>query len=89
MGANMKIPAKEKTKLARYIKAKVAEEGQTIRGVVRKMNEMFPDRTEYDPGTINQINAGNMPYWKIVRFAAALGYEIQWVKKGAEEDELS
>lgn len=87
MAANMKIPEKEKTKLARYIKAKIAEQGQTIRGVVRQMNEMFPDRTEYDPGTINQINAGNMPYWKVVRFAAALGYEIQWVKKKEDGDD--
>ena len=86
MGANMKIPAKEKEKLARYIKARIAEQGQTVRGVVRKMNEMYPDRTEYDPGTINQINAGNMPYWKVVRFAAALGYEIRWVEKKEKED---
>ena len=86
MAANMKIPAKEKLKLARYIKAKIAEQGQTMRGVVRKMNEMFPDRTEYDPGTINQINDANMPYWKIVRMAAALGYEIKWVKKNDEEE---
>lgn len=81
MGANMKIPDEEKLKLSRYIKAKVVEEGQTIKGVVEKMNEMFPDRTEYSPGTVNQINAGNMPYWKVVRFAAALGYEIKWERK--------
>lgn len=87
MAANMKIPAKEKTKLARFIKAKIAEQGETMRGVVRKMNEMYPDRVEYDPGTINQINAGNMPYWKVVRMATALGYEIQWVKKKDEAEE--
>lgn len=89
MAANMKIPAKEKTKLARFIKAKIAEQGETMRGVVRKMNEMYPDRVEYDPGTINQINAGNMPYWKVVRMATALGYEIQWVKKEEEKPTTS
>ena len=81
MAANMKIPEEEKQKLSRYIKARVMEEGETVKSVVEKMNEMFPDRTEYSPGTINQINAGNMPYWKVVRFAAALGYEIKWEKK--------
>ena len=81
MAANMKIPEEEKLKLSRYIKAKVQEEGETVKSVVDKMNEIFKDRTEYLPGTINQINAANMPYWKIVRFAAALGYEIKWEKK--------
>lgn len=81
MAANMKIPEEEKLRLSRYIKSKVVEEGQTVKGVVAKMNEMFPDRIEYSPGTINQINAANMPYWKVVRFAAALGYEIKWEKK--------
>ena len=45
MTANMKIPEEEKLRLSRYIKAKVQEEGQTVKGVVNKMNELYK---EYD-----------------------------------------
>ena len=87
MKTNSKELDIEKTRIGNYIKSKLRESGQTIKSVVRKMNEMYPDRVEYDPGTINQINAGNMPYWKVVRMATALGYEIQWVKKTDETEE--
>ena len=62
MAANMKIPEEEKLKLSRYIKAKVQEEGETVKSVVEKMNGLYKDRTEYLPGTINQINAANMTF---------------------------
>ena len=49
--------------------------------------QKFDPYINIDPGTLNPINAGNMPYWKVVRMATALGYEIQWVKKTDETEE--
>ena len=66
--------------IGNYIKARLLESGQTIKEVVARMNEMFPDRAEHYQTTSNQINAASFPFWKAVRFCEAMGYEMKWEK---------
>ncbi len=80
----MKTTSKEleaqQTRIGNYIKARLLESGQTIKEVVVRMNEMFPDRAEHYQTTSNQINAASFPFWKAVRFCEAMGYEMKWEK---------
>ena len=80
MVTNSKELDKEKARIGNYIKSKLRESGQTIKGVVRKMNEIHTDREEHYQTTSNQINNATFPFWKAMRFAEAMGYEIRWEK---------
>lgn len=80
----MKISSKEldaqKKQIGDYIKARMVESGQTVKSVVHRMNEIFQDREEHYQTTLKQVNNATFPYWKAVRFAEAMGYEMKWEK---------
>ncbi|MBP3721742.1 MAG: hypothetical protein J6I62_00625 [Selenomonadaceae bacterium] len=75
----------EQAHIGNYIKARLLESGQTIKEVVNKMNNMFPDRAEHYQTTSSQIHAASFPFWKAVRFCEAMGYEMKWIKKKGEK----
>ena len=81
MKKGTEIPEAEKIELERFIKGRIAEAGESTKSTVEKMNVQYPDRTEYYATTAQQIKAGNMPLWKIVRLADAIGYKLKWEKK--------
>ena len=74
----------QQAKIGNYIKARLLESGQTIKEVVARMNEMFPDRTEHYQTTSGQINHASCPFWKAIRFCEAMGYEMKWEKKSKD-----
>ena len=47
---------------------------------VDRMNAAYDDRKDYYPTTTKQVNEGTIPYWKAVRMAKVMGYDIRWVK---------
>ena len=74
----------QQAKIGNYIKARLLESGQTIKEVVARMNEMFPDRAEHYQTTSSQINHASFPFWKAIRFCEAMGYEMNWEKKSKD-----
>ena len=80
MKTNSKELDEQKRTIGNYIKARLVESEQTVKSVVHKMNEMFKDREEHYQTTSNQVNNATFPYWKAVRFAEAMGYEMKWEK---------
>jgi len=81
MNNNRKIPPREAAEIKNYIKGRLAAAGGNIKSAVDRMNETYTDRSEYYPTSTRQVNEGTLPYWKAVRMAKVMGYEIQWVKK--------
>lgn len=83
-GSRMKTTSdeleREKKNIGNYIKARLVESGQTVKSVVKRMNEIYKDREEHYQTTSNQVNHATFPYWKAVRFAEAMGYEMKWEK---------
>ena len=75
------IPAEEQIELERFFKAKLAAAGENIKSAMNKVNEAYPDKTEYYATTLKQVQGGNMPLWKFVRMAKVLGYDVEWVKR--------
>ncbi|MBR6268638.1 MAG: hypothetical protein IKR28_09965 [Selenomonadaceae bacterium] len=78
-GSSM-IPPEEITEIKNYIKGQLAAAGGNIKVAVDRMNEAYNGRKEYYPTTTTQVNEGTLPYWKAVRMAKVMGYEIKWVK---------
>ena len=80
----MKTSSKEleeqQERIGNYIKARLVESGQTVKEVVARMNDMFPDRAEHYQTTSNHINNASFPFWKAMRFCEAMGYEMKWEK---------
>ena len=75
------IPAEEQIELERFMRANLAAAGENIKSAMDKLNEAYDDRNEYYATTLKQIQGGNMPLWKVVRMANALGYDVKWVKR--------
>ena len=75
------IPPEEQMELERFMRANLAAAGENVKSAMDKMNEIYDDRTEYYATTLKQIQGGNMPLWKVVRLANALGYEVKWIKR--------
>ena len=75
------IPAEEQIELEKFFRANLAAAGENIKSAMMKLNEKYEDRNEYYATTLKQIQGGNMPLWKFVRMADALGYDVKWVKR--------
>ena len=78
-GSSM-IPEDEILEIKNYIKGQLAAAGGNIKVAVDRMNATYEDRKDYYPTTTKQVNEGTLPYWKAVRMAKVMGYDIRWVK---------
>lgn len=74
------IPADEAREIEFQLKKHIAGAGSNVTDTVRQLNEKYG--TADTPQTVTrQLKQGTMPYWKVLRMATVLGYEIEWRKK--------
>lgn len=73
------IPTSEVETIANHIKREIAGAGSNISDTAQKLNEMY--RSADTPMSLaRQIRQGTIPFWKVLRIADVLGYEIVWRK---------
>lgn len=74
------IPDTEAREIEFEIKKHIAGAGSNVSNAVRRINEKF--NTVDTPQTVSrQLKQGIIPFWKVLRIADVLGYEIVWRKK--------
>jgi hypothetical protein len=80
MPRSVGIPPDEARDIEFDIKKQVANAGSTMADTIKKLNEKYGTNDTH-PTVTRQLKQGNIPYWKILRIADVLGYEVKWVKK--------
>ena len=74
------IPDEEAREIEFLLKKQIAAAESNVSDTVRRLNEQYG--TGDTPQTVTrQLKQGNIPFWKVLRIAAVLGYEIRWEKK--------
>lgn len=63
------------------IKREIAGAGSNVSDTARRLNEKYRS-SELPANLLRQINGGTIPFWKVLRIADVMGYEIVWKKKG-------
>jgi hypothetical protein len=74
------VPHEEATEIEREIKAHLAGAGSNINDVVKRLNEEY-GTAETSSAVVRQLKRGTIPFWKVLRMAAVLGYELIWKKR--------
>jgi len=74
------IPEIEAREIELEIKKQIAGAGSNVSDTVRRLNEQY--ETMDTPQTVTrQLKQGILPFWKVLRIANVLGYEIVWKKR--------
>jgi hypothetical protein len=74
------VPEAEARDIEFLLKKQIASAGSNVSDTVRQLNEKY--ETVDTPQTVTrQLKQGNIPFWKVLRIAHVLGYEIIWKKK--------
>lgn len=74
------VPGEEARKIELEIKKQITGVGSNVSDTIRQLNEKHG--TVDTPQTVTrQLKQGNIPFWKVLRIADVLGYEIFWRKK--------
>ena len=74
------VPEEEAREIELEIKKQIAGAGSNVSDAVRQINEKYG--TADTPQTVTrQLKQGIIPYWKLLRIADVLGYEIVWKKR--------
>ncbi|GMB00461.1 hypothetical protein [Pelosinus sp. IPA-1] len=74
------VPEEEAREIEFEIKKYIAGAGSNVSDTIRQLNEKYG--TVDTPQTVTrQLKQGNIPFWKVLRIANVLGYEIEWRKK--------
>ena len=74
------IPDEDAREIEFELKKQIAGAGSNVSDTVRKINELYG--TVDTPQTVTrQLKQGIIPFWKVLRIANVLGYEIIWRKK--------
>lgn len=79
------LPPTEIEKIANSIKMQIAGRGSNISDTARKLNEVY-GTTDTPQSLARQINQGTIPYWKVLRIANVLRYQISWSNKYAIDE---
>lgn len=74
------IPDEEARDIEFEIKKNIAGAGSNVTDVVRRLNEKYGTH-DTAPNITRQLKHGTLPYWKLLRIANVLGYEIAWHKR--------
>ncbi|WP_371375463.1 LLM class flavin-dependent oxidoreductase [Sporomusa aerivorans] len=73
------VPEDEARDIEFEIKKYIAGAGSNVTDVVRRLNEKYGTH-DTAPNITRQLKHGTLPFWKLVRIADVLGYEIIWRK---------
>jgi len=74
------IPAEEAQEIEFLLKKYLAGAGSNVTDTVRQLNEKY-GTADTPQAVTRQLKQGTIPFWKVLRIAAVLGYEIEWRKK--------
>lgn len=66
--------------LANSIKREIAGAGSSISDTAKRLSEKYGHPVDM-PSLSRQIREGTIPFWRVLRIADVLGYEIVWKKK--------
>ncbi len=70
----------EKQTIEHGIKREIAGAGSNVSDTARRLNEKFGS-SELPANLLRQISSGTIPFWKVLRIADVLGYELIWKKR--------
>lgn len=73
------IPEDEARDIEFEIKKKIACAGSNVSEIVRRLNEKYGTH-DTAPNITRQLKHGTLPFWKLLRIADVLGYELIWRK---------
>lgn len=62
------------------LKKQIAGAGSNIADTVRRLNERYGTK-ETPQAVTRQIKQGTIQWWKVLRIADVLGYEVVWRKR--------
>lgn len=74
------IPENEAREIEFLIKKYLAGSGSNLSDIARQLNEKY-DSVESVQAISRQLKKGTLPFWKVLRMASVLGYELEWRKK--------
>jgi len=74
------LPEKEIQNITNALKAEIARVGLNISETAKLLRDKY-ESSDTAESLARQIRQGTIPYWKIIRIADVLGYEIVWRKK--------
>ncbi|MDF2572378.1 MAG: hypothetical protein K0R55_3982 [Sporomusa sp.] len=74
------IPAAEVESVVNRIKREIAGAGSNITDTAKKISDTYGS-SDTAVSLARQIRQGTIPFWKVLRIADVLGYEIVWKKK--------
>lgn len=66
--------------VANILKREIAGAGSNIADTAKKLTETYGS-SDTGASLARQIRQGTIPFWKVLRIAKTLGYEITWNKK--------
>lgn len=74
------VPESEAREIEFEIKKQIAGAGSNVSDTIRRLNEKY-DTADTPQTVTRQLKQGNIPFWKVLRIADVLGYDIVWRKK--------
>lgn len=74
------IPTEEIEAVANHIKREIAGAGSNISETAKILSDTY-NSTDSGQALARQIREATIPFWKVLRIAKVLGYEIVWKKK--------
>ena len=80
MPKTIPVSAEETETVANSIRREIAGAGSNIADTAKKLSEVYGS-SDTGPSLSRQIRQGTIPFWKVLRIAKILGYEITWNKK--------
>ncbi len=66
------------------IKREMAGAGSNITDTAKRISEKYGHPVDM-PSFSRQIREGTIPFWRVLRIADVLGYEIVWKKKDLQQ----
>jgi hypothetical protein len=75
------IPQSEIERVENNIKREIAGAGSNASDTAKRLKETY-DSSDTPVSLSRQLRQGTIPYWKVLRIADVLGYEIVWKRKG-------
>jgi len=75
-----KLPEDEAREIEFEIKKHLAGAGSNVSDIVKRLNEKY-GTSDTPQAVTRQLKQGTLPFWKVLRIAAILGYKIEWAQK--------
>lgn len=78
------VSAEEIAAVENMIRGNIAGAGSNVTDTARRIAEQYKHPVDM-PSFSRQIREGTIPFWRVLRIADVLGYEIVWKKKEPQQ----